>query len=185
MAAKTPTDFLNLANQANRGNFHSIADAIRALAVGEPYQSGAGSPVGTVTPRAIGEKYFDTTGLVFYTANALTSSDWIAAGSIVRSATVAAAGTAQGNATAVSYGFTLVTAADDSASIKLPAAAPGRVCIIKNNESENKALSVFPSTGDGINAIAVNGNLSMAAKTSAHFVAYDATTWFTVPRVPS
>ncbi len=103
----------------------------------------------------------------------------------VASATVAATGTVQGDAAAIAEGFTLVTAADAAKGVKLPAAAAGKVCIVKNEDSANAVLKVWPNTDDAINAIAANTNIALAAKTSAIFVAYDATTWYTIPLLPS
>lgn len=101
----------------------------------------------------------------------------------VASATVAAAGTVQGDAAAIAGGFTLVTGSTN-AGVQLPAAAAGvPVCIIKNNVAGN--MKVWPATGDAINAIAANSALTMATLTSAIFIPYDATTWYTVPLLPS
>lgn len=103
----------------------------------------------------------------------------------VPSATVAAAGSVQGDAAAVATGFTLVTAADAIKGVILPAAVAGLVCIIKNADAANAILKIYPATGDAINAIAANSALSIAAKTSVILVAYDATTWYSVPLLPS
>lgn len=100
----------------------------------------------------------------------------------VASATVAAAGTVQGDAAQIATGFTLVTGATN-AGVLLPAAAAGIICIVKNNVAGN--MKVWPTTGDAINAIAANSALTMATLTTAMFVAYDATTWYTVPLLPS
>jgi predicted RecA/RadA family phage recombinase len=101
------------------------------------------------------------------------------------SATVAATGSTQGDAAAIADGFTLVTAADGTKGVKLPAAAAGALCLVKNADAANAILKVYPDTGDAINALAANAALSMAAKTSAVFVAFDATTWYTIPLLPS
>lgn len=100
----------------------------------------------------------------------------------VASATVAAAGTVQGDAAAITTGFTLVTGATN-AGVLLPAAVAGLVVIIKNNVAGN--MKVWPATGDGINAVAVNSAYTMATLTSAVFTAYDGTTWYTSPLVAS
>lgn len=102
---------------------------------------------------------------------------------IFPTATVAATGSVQGDAASVATGFTLATGADGTVGVKLPAAAAGLQCTIKNNT--NAVLKVWPATGDAINAIAANSSLSMAALTSAVFTAYDATTWYSTPTVPS
>jgi predicted RecA/RadA family phage recombinase len=100
-------------------------------------------------------------------------------------ATKAAAGSAQGDATAITAeGFCLVTAADDAKGVKLPAAAAGKVVIIKNSVA-NKDLLVYPNTDDKINGGSANAALTMADGTAAMFIAYDATDWYTVPLLPS
>lgn len=44
----------------------------------EQRRSGAGSPVGTVTPRYLGEEYLNTSGPVWFKSTGLTSSSWVA-----------------------------------------------------------------------------------------------------------
>jgi hypothetical protein len=100
-------------------------------------------------------------------------------------ATVAAAGSSNSDAAAVALGFTLVTAADDAKGVKLPTAAAGQICIIKNGVS-NKILKIYPGASDGINALTVTtGSLDIAAATSVMLIAYDATTWYSLPLLPS
>jgi len=101
----------------------------------------------------------------------------------IPTATVAAAGDAQANAAAITTGFTLVSAADATKGVKLPAAVAGAVCIVKNNVAA--VLKVWPATGDAINAESVNANDVLAASTSATYVAYDATTWYSIPLLGS
>ena len=104
----------------------------------------------------------------------------------IPTATVAAAGTkTQGSATAITtYGFILVTAADATKSVALPTAVAGKQVIIKNGAAA--VLPIFPFLGDGINALTVtSGSLDIAANTSVLLVAYDATTWYSIPLLPS
>lgn len=102
---------------------------------------------------------------------------------IIPSATVAAAGNAQGNAAAVTTGFTLVTAADGTKGVILPTAVAGLQVIIKNGAAA--VLKIYPATSDAINAIAANGSLDIASLTSVYLVAFDATTWYSIPLLPS
>lgn len=115
--------------------------------------------------------------------NTLRDEQGGAASGATALATVAATGSDQAGAASVDVGFTLVSAADGTKGVKLPAAAAGKRVEIKNNV--NAVLKVYPATGDAINAIAANSALSMAALTSAVFNAYDDTTWYTTPLVPS
>ena len=113
-----------------------------------------------------------------------TAANVVSTGDLyIKSATVAAAGSTQANAAALAGGFSLVSGADATKGVLLPAAAAGRVVIIKNNAAA--VLKVWPSSGDGINAITVDSNFTMASLTSCMYVAYDATTWYTVPLVAS
>lgn len=146
------------------------------VAYEDPYLSGAtieNSIIGGTTPAA-------------GTFSTVSATNVVSTGDLyVASATVAATGSTQTDAAQIAGGFTLVTAADATKGVKLPAAAAGRVVIIKNGDAANAILKVWPSSGDGINAVAVDSSYSMAAKTSAMFVAYDATTWYTIPLVAS
>ena len=101
----------------------------------------------------------------------------------IPSATVAAAGSTQADAAAIATGFTLVSAANATKGIKLPAAAAGLVCIVKNNVSA--VLKVWPSTDDKINALNADAVMNIAALTSVMYVAYDDVTWYSLPLLPS
>jgi predicted RecA/RadA family phage recombinase len=95
-------------------------------------------------------------------------------------ATVAVGGTAQANANAIDVGFTLVTGADDTAAIVLPAAAAGKVCVVANAVS-NKILKVFPAAADTVNNAAANAVYNQAAGAFRMYVAYNAVDWRTDP----
>ena len=117
-------------------------------------------------------------------ATSVSASDITTTGGLyIKTATVAATGSTQANAAAVSDGFTLVTAADATKGVVLPAAVAGRTVILKNGA--NAVLKVWPAVGDGINAITVDSNYVLAAYTSSLLVAYDSTTWYSVPLLAS
>lgn len=101
---------------------------------------------------------------------------------------VAAAGSLQSDATAITEtgpAFIHATGADAAKGIKLPAAAAGRILFIKNSDAANAVLKIWPATGDAINAIAANSSFDIAAKTSCVLIALDATTWYSIPLLPS
>lgn len=102
-------------------------------------------------------------------------------------ASVAAAGTDNTNAGVIAgYGVVHATGADGTKGVKLPAAAAGKIVIVKNADAANAILKVYPGASDKINSgTATTGALSMAAKTAAMFVAIDDVDWFTVPLLPS
>jgi hypothetical protein len=104
-------------------------------------------------------------------------------GLYIKSATVAATGSTQSDAASVSDGFTLVSAADGTKGVKLPAAIAGRTVILKNNVAA--VLKVWPASGDGINAITVDSNFTITNLSACMLVAYDSTTWYSVPLVAS
>jgi hypothetical protein len=117
-------------------------------------------------------------------ATSVSAADVTTTGGLyLKSATVAAAGSTQANAAAVSDGFTLVSAADGTKGVVLPAAVAGRTVILKNNA--NAVLKVWPASGDAVNAIAADSNYVLAAFTSSLLVAYDSTTWYSVPLLAS
>lgn len=104
-----------------------------------------------------------------------------------RSTTVAAAGNSQGTAAALpNEGFVWVTGANATKGVVLPVPQfNGQVIEIKNDDTANAVLKVYPNTGAAINALSANAAISMAATASARFIAYSATQWFTDPTVPS
>lgn len=102
----------------------------------------------------------------------------------IPTATVAVGGTAIGNANAIDVGFTLVTGANNSAAIKLPEAAAGRVCIVKSATS-GSTLQVFPAVNDTINLAAANAVYNMANLSMRTFVAYNAVGWYTDSETPT
>lgn len=50
-----------------------VTDMVKRLV----HNEGAGTPVSSVTPEFIGERYFDTTNSDFYIAKGVTSADWV------------------------------------------------------------------------------------------------------------
>lgn len=103
---------------------------------------------------------------------------------VIPTATVAAAGTDQTDATPIATGFTLVSAADGDKGIILPTAAAGKLCLVKNGEAAQ--LKVWPGTNDKINGgTATTGQLTLANSVAALFVAFDDTDWYTLPLLPS
>lgn len=101
-----------------------------------------------------------------------------------------AGGTTQADATAVpikSSPALILAAGDDVVGIRLPPATKGKLFWIKNTGTGGLTgtLKVYPATGNTINAIAANTALAMASLSAAAFVAKDATSWYTIPLVPS
>lgn len=103
--------------------------------------------------------------------------------------TLAAAGSTITDAAQIgtkSPGVIYVTGADGAVGVKLPLATPGKYFVIKNRDSDNAILKVYPyDANTQINAVTAGDPLSMAAKTSMVIVAISTTLWITVPLLPS
>lgn len=100
-------------------------------------------------------------------------------------ADVAATGTNLATAAQLSQGFTVVTSADGTVGVKLPATpVAGTVVIVKGTTAG--VLKVYPDAAATINAIGSNGAISLASGAiPAIFIAKSATQWYTLPLVPS
>lgn len=90
--------------------------------------------------------------------------------------TVAAAGSAQGDAAALTNAVTYVTAADGTKGVVLPAAAAGTLRLVYNTHATN-GLKVYPASGDDVNDGTGDAAVTIEGKTLAIFLALDASTW--------
>lgn len=92
--------------------------------------------------------------------------------------TAAAAGSVTGDATQLSTGLSLVTAADGTKGVKLPASPmPGELCIVANT-NESNTLEIYPGTGDEINGGAADAPFTIAAMGFAICIATSASQWY-------
>lgn len=100
-------------------------------------------------------------------------------------ADVAAAGSTVSDAAQLSSGFTVVTGANGTLGVKLPATpTAGTMVIIKGTTAG--VLKVWPDAAATINAIGSNGAISLASgAVPAIFIAKSATQWYTLPLLPS
>ena len=90
---------------------------------------------------------------------------------------VAAAGSTQADAAALPEGaLHVVSAADGTKGVVLPAAVAGAVCRVYNTHASN-GLKVWPASGDDINDGTGDAAVTIEGKTLAYFEAADATTW--------
>lgn len=98
---------------------------------------------------------------------------------------VAAAGSTVTDAAQLSSGFTVVTGADGTKGVKLPATpAAGTIVIIKGTAAA--VLKVWPDAAATINAVGSNGAISLASGAiPAIFIAKSTTQWYSIPLVPS
>ncbi len=114
-------------------------------------------------------------------ALALTGAATLSGAITISTATaVAAAGSnSQANSTLLSSTFSVVaTVSATTRGVRLPAAAAGRVMIVKNTATTQ--MNIYPASGDVINALSTNAAYDLVKAKMALFVAQDATTWHTI-----
>jgi hypothetical protein len=99
-------------------------------------------------------------------------------------ASVTAAGSAIGDAAALSNGLNIVTGADGTKGVILPVAVPGMQVYVKGVTAG--VLKVYPQSSSTINALSASAAISLASgATPAIFVASSTTQWYTIPLLPS
>lgn len=97
------------------------------------------------------------------------------------STTIAAAGSAIGNATAITARNTTVTGADDTKGVVLPStSSPGDAYLVYSAQATN-GLKVYPHSGGDINDGSANAAVVQEGKTAAIYINLDGTTWVTCP----
>jgi hypothetical protein len=94
------------------------------------------------------------------------------------SATVSAAGTNQSGATELSDVYNIVTTVGSGAGVKLPTAEASLTYTVVNTTVTN--LLVYPNVSDKINGGTANAAVTVAAGSSATFIAKDATDWYSL-----
>ena len=91
-------------------------------------------------------------------------------------ATVAAAGSAQGDAATLTGRVNIVTGADGTKGVILPAAVAGLQVDVYTSVATN-GLKIYPASGDDINDGTQDASITIEGKTLARFIAVDDTTW--------
>lgn len=89
---------------------------------------------------------------------------------------VAAAGSAQGDAAALNLGFNTVSAADGTKGVILPTGVAGDRVEVYNSVATN-GLKIYPATSGTINGGSANASITIEGKTLAGFVNVDGTNW--------
>lgn len=99
-------------------------------------------------------------------------------------AAVTAAGSAIGDAAALSEGLNVVTGADGTKGVILPVAKPGMIVYVKGVTAG--VLKIYPQSGATINALSASAAMSLASgATPAILIASSSTQWYTFPLLPS
>jgi hypothetical protein len=91
------------------------------------------------------------------------------------SGTVSAAGTIQGDATALTKTYNIVTTATADQGVVLPDATTGKVATILNNTAVN--IKVYPASGEQIDALGTNTAKNLAPGASLTLVCSSGTLW--------
>jgi len=94
------------------------------------------------------------------------------------SASVTAAGTTQGGATALTKAVSIVTTATADQGVKLPTAAAGISATIVNTTAVN--IKIYPNTSDVIDEGTVNVAVNLAPYSSVQLVAQDTQDWYRI-----
>jgi hypothetical protein len=95
------------------------------------------------------------------------------------STAVAAAGTTQGTATALTAQINNVTTGiDGTAGVKLPTPAAAGLRIFIRNGSASLSLRIYPHSGGNIAGTGVDAAIEIEFATVLEFIAFDTTNWY-------
>lgn len=115
----------------------------------------------------------------------LSKRDYVVVLERTDTAAVAAAGSAQGDAAALTENaYNIVSAADGTKGVVLPAAVVGKEVWVYNTHASN-GLKVYPASGDDINDGTTDAAITIEGKTLAYFKALDTATWAAIYTVNS
>jgi hypothetical protein len=107
-------------------------------------------------------------------------ADLALTGTLIKSVagTVTAAGTTQGDATALTKTLNMITTATANQGVKLPTAAAGLTIKVINTTAVT--IKVYPNTSDVIDGGTVNAAVNLAPYSSVELVAQDTQDWYRV-----
>ena len=91
---------------------------------------------------------------------------------------VSAAGSTQGDATALTKDINIISTVSAGQGVRLPTAVAGMVLIINNTTITD--MNVYPATGAAINSLSTNLGLNHIAGASLQYYAVSSTKWYTV-----
>lgn len=131
----------------------------------DKYESGNNAAFGTISGTTVSVTSVTTTGALTVGGSSTLSI----------TGTVSAAGSTQGDATALTKTYNIVTTASANQGIKLPDCAAGLETLILNETSAT--IKVYPATGEAIDSGATNAAISLAPATSLRLVGVSATKW--------
>lgn len=100
-------------------------------------------------------------------------------GMMYSTATVAAAGSTQGTATALTKSYNVVTPVASSTGVALPTPPAAGLRVVVINKGAN-TLNVYPATGGAIDAASTNTAVTLPVNGAATYQAASTTQWYTV-----
>lgn len=150
----------------------------------DKYESGDNVSVGTLDVSGLAslDGGIDVNGSVFTvdTSGNAAMVDVTSTGDHTASigSTITAAGTTQGDATALSKTFNVVTTATANQGVKLPTAAGGLLYTVINGTAVN--IKLYPNTSGTVNSGTANASIDVAAGTTVKLVGTSSTNWNTM-----
>lgn len=114
-----------------------------------------------------------------YTGN-ITASNVTTSSYVIRSVGtgISAAGSVQGDATALTKDINVVSTVSAGQGVRLPTAVAGMVLIVNNTSATS--LNVYPATGAAIGSLATNSAYAHVTGASLQYYAVSTTQWYTV-----
>lgn len=116
----------------------------------------------------------NVTGNIFSNSNVISNAYFVSSVATL----IAAAGTTQATATALTKEINIVSTVPASTGVILPTAVAGMRIVVRNAGAN--ALNIYPATGGAINTLAVNAAYSLSTNTSIELFASTTTQWYTL-----
>lgn len=137
-------------------------------------RSGKGSPL---TNTEVDSNFTNLNTDKFQSGDDISAGDLTSSGDLTLglNASVTAAGTTQGTATALTKTYNIVNTATANQGVKLPDATTGLVIYVYNSTSVT--IKVWPYTGESINDESANTAVDLKKDKGLHFIAVSATQW--------
>ena len=110
----------------------------------------------------------------------ITSANITTSTHVIRSVATAisAAGTVQGDATALTKDINVVSTVSAGQGVRLPTAVAGMVIIVNNTSATS--MNVYPATSASINSLATNTAYTHVAGASLQYYAISSSQWYTI-----
>jgi hypothetical protein len=140
-------------------------------------RSGKGSPL---TNSEVDANFTNLNSDKYESGDSIVADDLTTSGDITAAtaSSITAAGTIQGDATALTKTYNVVATATADQGVKLPTAASGLVYNVINATSVS--IKLYPNTSGTINSGTANAAINIPAGTSAQLVGTSSSNWNTL-----